>query len=86
AARELRRAGARVSSRARRGGGSGELTAREREIAELVAGGRSNKQVAAALFVSEKTVERHLSAIYARLGIRSRVELPRALEEARGSD
>lgn len=86
AARELRRAGARVSSRARRGGENGELTAREREIAELVAGGRSNKQVAAALFVSEKTVERHLSAIYARLGIRSRVELPRALDEARGSD
>ena len=86
AARELRRAGARVSSRARRGGESGELTAREREIAELVVGGRSNKQVAAALFVSEKTVERHLSAIYARLGIRSRVELPRALDEARGSE
>lgn len=88
AARELRRAGARVTSRARRGGGGaadGELTPREREIAELVAGGRSNKQVATALFVSEKTVERHLSAIYARLGIRSRVELPRALDEARGS-
>jgi ATP/maltotriose-dependent transcriptional regulator MalT len=86
AARELRRAGARVSSRARRGGAGGGLTGREREIAELVAGGRSNKQVAATLFVSEKTVERHLSAIYARLGIRSRVELPRALEEARGSE
>lgn len=86
AARELRRAGARVSGRARRGGEDGTLTAREREIAELVAGGRSNKQVAAALFVSEKTVERNLSAIYARLGIRSRVELPRALDEARGSE
>ena len=86
AARELRRAGTRVTSRARRGGGDGELTGREREIAELVAGGRSNKQVAAALFVSEKTVERNLSAIYARLGIRSRVELPRALDEARGSE
>ena len=85
AARELRRAGARAPSRARRGAG-GELTEREREIAELVAGGRSNKQVAAALFVSEKTVERHLSAIYARLGIRSRVALPRALDAARGSD
>jgi DNA-binding CsgD family transcriptional regulator len=81
AARELRRAGGRLSGRARRGGGDGELTPREREIAELVAGGRSNKQVAAALFVSEKTVERNLSAIYARLGIRSRVELPRALDE-----
>ncbi|HXF31897.1 MAG TPA: AAA family ATPase [Solirubrobacterales bacterium] len=86
AARELRRAGTRVTTRARRGTEGGALTGREREIAELVAGGRSNKQVAAALFVSEKTVERHLSAIYARLGIRSRVELPRALDEARGSD
>ncbi len=86
AARELRRAGTRVSSRARRGSEGDELTPREREIAELVAGGRSNKQVAAALYVSEKTVERHLSAIYARLGIRSRVELPRALDGARGSE
>jgi ATP/maltotriose-dependent transcriptional regulator MalT len=86
AARELRRAGGRLSGRARRGGGNGELTTREREIAELVAGGRSNKQVAAALFVSEKTVERNLSAIYARLGIRSRVELPRALDEVGGGE
>jgi DNA-binding CsgD family transcriptional regulator len=85
AARELRRAGGRVSGRVRRSG-DGELTPREREIAELVAGGRSNKQVAAALFISEKTVERNLSAIYARLGIRSRVELPRALDEVDASE
>ena len=37
--------------------------------------GRSNKQVAAALFLSEKTIEHHLSRIYAKLGVRSRVEL-----------
>jgi DNA-binding CsgD family transcriptional regulator len=37
--------------------------------------GRSNKQVAAAIFLSEKTIEHHLSRIYAKLGVRSRVEL-----------
>ena len=55
--------------------GTAALTAREREIAELVAEGRSNKQVAAALFLSEKTVEHHLSRIYAKVGVRSRAEL-----------
>jgi DNA-binding NarL/FixJ family response regulator len=83
AARELRQAGVRVSSEPRRkSGGDRELTGREREIAELVARGHTNKEVAAALFISEKTVERHLSSIYARLGIRSRVELARALPAA----
>lgn len=80
AARELRRAGTRVSARARRGGAvSGALTAREREVAELVASGRSNKEVASALYLSEKTVEHHLSRIYAKLGVRSRTELARTL-------
>jgi DNA-binding NarL/FixJ family response regulator len=44
-------------------------------VAELVAAGRSNKEVAAALFLSEKTIEHHLSRIYAKLEVRSRVEL-----------
>jgi DNA-binding NarL/FixJ family response regulator len=82
AARELRRAGARVSARARRaaaGAGPDGLTAREQEVAELVAQGRSNKEVASALFLSEKTVEHHLSRIYAKLGVRSRTELARGL-------
>ena len=56
----------------------GELTEREQTIAELVASGRSNKQVAAALFLSQKTIEHHLSRIYAKLGVRSRVELANA--------
>jgi DNA-binding NarL/FixJ family response regulator len=79
AARELRRLGSRLpaAASARRGGTTeaNELTAREREIAELVANGRSNKQVAAALFLSEKTIEHHLSRIYAKVGVRSRAEL-----------
>jgi DNA-binding NarL/FixJ family response regulator len=56
-----------------------DLSVRERSIAELVADGRSNKEVAAALFVSPKTVENNLSRIYAKLGVRSRTELALAL-------
>ncbi len=56
-----------------------ELTATERQIAELVAEGRSNKEVAATLFVSVKTVEANLSRTYAKLGIRSRAGLARHL-------
>ena len=56
-----------------------ELTDRERDIADLVATGQSNKQVAAALFLSEKTIEHNLSRIYAKLGVRSRHELTRVL-------
>ena len=82
AGRELRRAGARISMRARRAedaAGRGELTEREAAVAELVAAGRSNKQVAAALFLSEKTVERHLTRVYGKLGVRSRTELANLL-------
>jgi DNA-binding CsgD family transcriptional regulator len=59
----------------RRPGHEQELTAREREVAELVAGGLTNKEVAARLFVSLRTVESSLSKVYAKLGIRSRTEL-----------
>ena len=78
AARELRRLGSRVSVENRRAvGGEGprSLTARELDVARLVAEGRPNKQVAAALFLSEKTVEHHLSRVYAKYGVRSRAEL-----------
>jgi DNA-binding NarL/FixJ family response regulator len=52
-----------------------QLTAREREILELLATGRSNQQIAAALFLSPKTIEHHLSGIYKKLGVRSRTQL-----------
>ncbi len=52
-----------------------ELSETERRIADLVAQGRSNKEVAAALALSPKTVEWNLSKVYAKLGVRSRVEL-----------
>jgi DNA-binding CsgD family transcriptional regulator/DNA polymerase III delta prime subunit len=53
------------------------LTAAERRVAALVAEGRTNREVAAALFLAERTIETHLSHIYAKLGIRSRAELAR---------
>ena len=52
-----------------------ELSETERRIADLVAQGRSNKEVAAALSLSPKTVEWNLSKVYAKLGVRSRAEL-----------
>ena len=51
------------------------LTPTERRVAELAATGAQNKEIAGALFVSVKTVEANLSRVYAKLGIRSRVEL-----------
>jgi DNA-binding CsgD family transcriptional regulator len=53
------------------------LTAAERRVATLVAEGQTNREVAAALFLGERTVETHLSHVYAKLGVRSRAELAR---------
>ncbi|QUQ65152.1 helix-turn-helix transcriptional regulator [Kutzneria sp. CA-103260] len=58
------------STRVRRDGGP--LTHRELEIAELVAHGYTNRQIAAQLFMSPKTVEAHLSRIFTKLGVASR--------------
>ena len=52
-----------------------ELTPTERRVAELVAEGRTNKDVAAALFVTVRTVESNLTRVYGKLGVRSRTEL-----------
>jgi len=69
---ELRRIGGRAPSR-------DELTEAERRVAELVAEGRTNQEVAATLFLSERTVASHLTHIYAKLSVRSRTELARRL-------
>jgi DNA-binding NarL/FixJ family response regulator len=58
---------------------TGELTETERRIAELAAEGRSNKEIAAALYVTPKTVETQLSRIYRKVGVRSRTQLARHL-------
>lgn len=55
------------------------LTAAEHRVAALVAEGRTNREVAAALFLGERTVAGHLTHIYAKLGVRSRTELARRL-------
>jgi DNA-binding CsgD family transcriptional regulator len=57
----------------------GELTPTELRVAELVAEGRTNKEVAAALYVAPRTVEGTLSRVYTKLGVRSRTELARRL-------
>jgi DNA-binding CsgD family transcriptional regulator len=67
-----------IGGRARNGG----LTPAEQRVAALVAEGRTNREVAAALFLGERTVASHLTHIYAKLGIRSRTELARTLSEA----
>jgi DNA-binding CsgD family transcriptional regulator len=55
------------------------LTPREAQIADEVAQGKSNREVAAALYLTPKTVEFHLTRIYRKLGVRSRSELVRKL-------
>ena len=60
----------------------GELTPTERQVAELVVEGLTNREVADALFVSVKTVEANLSRIYHKTGVGSRRELQRAMRPA----
>jgi DNA-binding NarL/FixJ family response regulator len=83
ATRALRELGHRVVRPARESGdGDGALaplTAREREIAELVAQGRTNREIAEQLVLSARTIDAHLRNVYAKLGVRSRVELARTV-------
>jgi DNA-binding CsgD family transcriptional regulator len=56
-----------------------ELTATERRVAGLIAAGATNRDAAAALFVSVRTVETHVASIYRKLGVRTRAELARRI-------
>ncbi|HXF97830.1 MAG TPA: helix-turn-helix transcriptional regulator, partial [Gaiellaceae bacterium] len=61
------------------------LTESEERVARLAAQGLSNKEIAAALFVTVHTVEAHLVRVYRKLGIRSRGELGARLGEVAGA-
>ncbi|MGH3024150.1 MAG: helix-turn-helix transcriptional regulator [Gaiellaceae bacterium] len=73
------KAGAELARIGGRSARPGELTPAERRIAELVGQGRSNKEVAAELVVTVRTVESNLTRVYRKLGVRSRAELVRRL-------
>jgi DNA-binding NarL/FixJ family response regulator len=64
----------------------GELTPTERRVAELATTGITNREIAAAAFMSPKTVEANLSRIYRKLGIRSRAQLAMRLAESPAED
>ncbi len=59
--------------------GTNALTATERRVCRQAAEGHTNREIAQALFVTEKTIERHLSSAYQKLGIRSRFQLAGAI-------
>jgi DNA-binding CsgD family transcriptional regulator len=83
AERELRKLGRRFRRQAAPGAdgdGLADLTARELEVARLVHDRKTNREIAAELFLSEKTVETHLRHIFRKLGVSSRVEVARALD------
>ncbi len=64
--------------------GTAALTPSEQRVAELAASGMTNRNVAAALFISPKTVEANLARVYAKLGIHSRAELGGHMSEPEG--
>lgn len=59
------------------------LTARERQIADLVAAGLTNREIAAELHLSQRTVECHVAHIFTKLDVRSRVTLAIRMNTAR---
>jgi DNA-binding CsgD family transcriptional regulator len=74
---ELRATGDRAGRRA--GGGSDHLTPQEEKIAQLVADGLTNREIASRLFISSNTVEYHLQKVFRKFAVTSRTQLARAL-------
>jgi DNA-binding NarL/FixJ family response regulator len=89
AERELRKLGRQMHRRTRPGapGASGvaSLTERELEVARLVVDRRSNREIAAELFLSLKTVESHMRNLFRKLDVSSRVDVARTIERANRS-
>jgi ATP/maltotriose-dependent transcriptional regulator MalT len=87
AAQELRALGERTTRPKRRrdqiGEGVESLSGRERQVAELVATGHTNKEIAAELYLSEKTIESHMSRIFEKLGASKRAQVAAAIERQR---
>jgi ATP/maltotriose-dependent transcriptional regulator MalT len=91
AERELRRLGGRNVHRRTRPGrrdaaGVASLTERERQVAMLIVDRRTNPQIAAELFLSQKTVESHVRNLFNKLGVSSRVDVARMMEREATSD
>jgi DNA-binding NarL/FixJ family response regulator len=86
AERELRRLGHHIHRRTRPGkadgGGIESLTERELQISRLVVDRRTNREIAAELYLSQKTVETHLRNIFRKLDADSRVDVARTIEQA----
>ena len=78
-----RRAGLEMPRELRRSEG---LSPREREVHELLAQGRTNRQIAKTLFISESTTKVHVRHIFEKLGVHSRAEAARASAAEEGSD
>ena len=70
--RELKRRPERAAPRA-------ELTATEQRVADLIASGATNRDAASSRFISVRTFETHVAAIYRKLGVRNRTELARRI-------
>jgi ATP/maltotriose-dependent transcriptional regulator MalT len=84
--RELRKLGARAEARGPAtadDSGVASLTKREREISDLIADRMTNKEIAAQLFLSEKTIESHIRNVFNKLGASSRVEVARVIDRER---
>jgi len=60
------------------------LSPREYQVARLVAGGRSNRQIAEQLAISEQTVKNHIQSIFRKLSLSNRVELTIRIQRVRG--
>ena len=84
AERELGRLGLRPHRRSRpgmaNGSGIASLTERELQVARLVVDRKTNHEIATELFLSPKTIETHLSNIFTKMGVATRVALARAVE------